>query len=204
MDRLTITGIETMIAQADIDSVPIRSETRQASVAVILREAATEVESLFILRATKEGDPWSGHMAFPGGHRDPPDETLRHTAERETFEEIGLDLADNARFLGQINPVRANPRGRSINLEVVPFVYTLEVDDPELFPNHEVADVLWGSLSAMICGASFTHDERRMAAGHFHSFPGYAVGDQIVWGLTFRMLQNFFELLDPAFESTEF
>ncbi|MEZ5557393.1 MAG: hypothetical protein R3E86_02440, partial [Pseudomonadales bacterium] len=55
--------------------------TRQAAVAVILREVPAagdcQTEILFIQRAQKDGDPWSGHMAFPGGHLDPTDAHLR-------------------------------------------------------------------------------------------------------------------------------
>ena len=49
-------------------------EMREAAVAVILREVSRlAAEVLFIKRAEKAGDPWSGHMAFPGGHRDAED-----------------------------------------------------------------------------------------------------------------------------------
>ncbi|KAG5458036.1 MAG: hypothetical protein BJ554DRAFT_1822 [Olpidium bornovanus] len=48
-------------------------------------------EILFIKRATRAGDRWSGHVAFPGGKQE-PSETARQTAERETREELGLDL----------------------------------------------------------------------------------------------------------------
>ena len=44
-------------------------KTRQAAVAIILREApigsAEQTEVLFIQRAERPGDPWSGQMAFP-------------------------------------------------------------------------------------------------------------------------------------------
>ena len=42
-------------------------KTRQAAVAIILRQHPTEpsTQILFIKRAEKPGDPWSGHMAFP-------------------------------------------------------------------------------------------------------------------------------------------
>lgn len=49
-------------------------------------------EVLFIKRATREGDRWSGHVALPGGGRDPSDVDDRAVAIRETMEEVGLDL----------------------------------------------------------------------------------------------------------------
>ena len=49
-------------------------------------------EILFIKRAGRAGDRWSGHVALPGGRRDPPDLDDRAAAIRETREEVGLDL----------------------------------------------------------------------------------------------------------------
>src|SRR6185295_3323821 len=65
----------------------------RAAVAAILRESATDLEALLIRRAEREDDPWSGHMAFPGGRRGAADRDIEETARRETLEEIGLDLA---------------------------------------------------------------------------------------------------------------
>lgn len=197
--KLTINSIEESIAAYAAESVH-PGEAREAAVAAILRETNNDIEALFILRATKEGDPWSGHMAFPGGHRDPGDESIRAAAERETLEEIGLDLNEHARLLGQIVPVRANPRGRNLNMVVTPFVYALTGEVPPLTPNYEVADILWGSLSDMISGNSLTQDEFEVG-GQTVSFPGYSVGEHIVWGLTLRMLDEFFGMLDPDWEN---
>lgn len=52
----------------------------------------SDPEVLFIKRAGRKGDRWSGHVALPGGKRDPPDADDLVTAIRETKEEVGLDL----------------------------------------------------------------------------------------------------------------
>lgn len=200
MSPLHIDTIASRIQGYDVEPPRADSQTRQAAVATILRPCENDTEALFILRATKEGDPWSGHMAFPGGHRDPGDESLRATAERETLEEIGLALATHARYLGPIDPVRANPRGRNIDMVVQPYVYILEQEPPVLTPNYEVADILWGSLREMYTRESLTQGEFEVG-GQVVSYPGYVVGEHIVWGLTLRMLDQFFELLDPAWEA---
>lgn len=171
---------------------------REAAVAAIIKPGLLHTEVLFILRASKPGDPWSGQMAFPGGHRELSDTSLRATAERETWEEIGLDLTQHGRYLGQLDQVRANPRGRNINMVVTPVVYMLENPDVVMSPNYEVADILWGSLNDMHTGNSLT--EHRGGPGNWHqAYAGYRVGEEVVWGLTLRMLDHLFCLVDPGF-----
>ena len=174
-------------------------DTRQAAVAVILRDSGEQTEALFILRAIKQGDPWSGHMAFPGGHREDQDKSLRETAARETMEEIGLDLS-HAAFLGELDAVRANPNRTKIDIVVTPFFCVLRQQDVSFNPNHEVADVLWGSLNEMYSGSSFTTCLFEVR-GEKQTFPGYDVAGQIVWGLTYRILDSFFTMMDPTWVS---
>ena len=57
-----------------------------AAVALIVR-LGISMDVLLIKRSTNERDPWSGHMALPGGRWEPDDSELQQTAIRETFEE---------------------------------------------------------------------------------------------------------------------
>ncbi len=170
--------------------------SRQAAVAAILRERDGVTEALFIKRAQRPGDLWSGHMAFPGGHWEPGDADLAATAMRETREEIGLDLERHGRLLGHLDYMNVNPIGTSIDMLIVPFVFAVGDDLPAVRPNHEVAAVLWGSVPDMFHGRSATRRDMHVRGG-MHPFPGYDVQNEIVWGLTYRMLHGFFAVLDP-------
>ena len=86
-------------------------EHRRAAVAMILRDRPGGPEVLFIERARREGDPWSGHMAFPGGRVDPTDDGVRAAAERETLEEVGIPLR-GATTLGRLDDKAGNPHGK--------------------------------------------------------------------------------------------
>lgn len=199
MSLLTIEEIRRSINDHSPKRYAVSKSTRQAAVSVVLRPGQSDMQALFILRATKEGDPWSGHMAFPGGHLEAEDESLRHAAERETLEEIGLDLTLTSDFIGQLDAIQANPRGSSLDMVVTPFAYVLKHSEVSFEPNYEVADVLWGSLNDMHSGHSHTMGEF-VISGETVKYPGYGVGSEIVWGLTYRMLDQFFAMLDPAWE----
>jgi len=189
---------DCLAAQPDL-TIDFNAPRRHAAVAIVLVPHQQDTQALFILRATKKGDPWSGQMAFPGGHYEPEDKDLRVTAERETLEEVSLDLARSGHYLGSFSPVKANPRG-NLDMLVVPQVFALETKPEGLQANYEVADILWGDLGRML-------DRQLLTQSTFPQFnrstvfPGYQVGKEVVWGLTFRMLNEFFSLLVPDWQA---
>jgi 8-oxo-dGTP pyrophosphatase MutT (NUDIX family) len=161
---------------------------RRAAVALVLRQAGDVPELLFIERARCEGDPWSGHMAFPGGRVDPGDDSARSAAERETLEEVGLDLA-NGEPLGRLDDLQGHHAAGVPALVISAFVY--HVADPgRLVPNHEVHDAFWFPVPSLL------DPERQVEypprSGSWGPFPGIRVGvpeTQVVWGLTYRFLE---------------
>ncbi len=164
----------------------------QAAIAVILVPASDlgGLELLLIQRAIREGDPWSGHMALPGGLRDMGDADLNATAVREAREETGIDLAQ-ARFLGRLDdlrPIRQSQR----SLSVRPFVYCAD-SRPDLTSSAEVADALWvplGRLRSCAGEACVVH------RGAPLNVPAYLVDGRTVWGMTQRVLSALLDLSD--------
>lgn len=166
---------------------------RRAAVAVILRQRGAELEVMLIKRAERKGDPWSGHMAFPGGHLDPSDQDLRAAARRETHEEVGFLLPQDA-YIGALDEFPARARGRFTGMIVSPFVFEV-AGEPVLTPNAEVAEVVWAAIGPMMRGEIDTtrHWQRD---GEEFELPGYAVGPHVVWGMTYGMLQLLFVHLE--------
>jgi 8-oxo-dGTP pyrophosphatase MutT (NUDIX family) len=190
-----LAAITARLAGRDMPADAV-TEQRQAAVAAVLRDGgAGGAEVLLIRRAEAPGDPWSGHMAFPGGRRDAVDPSLLATAVRETREEVGLDLDAHGKLLGRLPDVPAVARGKRVGLTIAPFVFALK--SPAIPPftlNDEVAEVLWTPLGPLARGERATtypyvHD------GQPFALPGFAVGERIVWGLTYRMLELFFDIL---------
>lgn len=190
--------IRQRLAEARPQLFDADPKTRQAAVAVILRDTTEDTDILFIKRAEKAGDPWSGHMAFPGGHLEPDDADLRAAAARETLEETGLDLG-TAEYLGALDHQRAMPRGRTLNMLIAPHVFAIE-GDPQFTPNYEVQEVVWTSLKRLV--ENGCHDtETRPMAGKPTVFNGYRLErGHFVWGLTYRMLKGFFTTLNPDWQ----
>ena len=164
--------------------------SRRAAVAMVLASRPAGPSVLFIERASHPGDPWSGHMAFPGGRVDPGDAWPRDAAERETLEEVGLDLR-SAQWIGRLDDKQGNPRTRP-TLLISAFVYALP-EPARLRPNREVREAFWFPLREL-------SDPARAVPYRAHAvdFPGILVGEperHVVWGLTYSFLESFFRVV---------
>jgi 8-oxo-dGTP pyrophosphatase MutT (NUDIX family) len=171
----------------ELDRVP------QAAVTILLRELQGAPQLLIIKRAERNGDPWSGHLALPGGRAEPGDSDLLATAARETYEEIGVNLEDGGRFLGHLSPIAVrNPI--LPQLEIIPFI-ALAPQNFSIQLSEEVNAIFWVSINQLKrAGLS---DEYRMQYGELlikrSAYPSEAGP---IWGITERILTNFLSLLD--------
>ena len=166
-----------------------------AAVALLLRERAFSTEVLFIIRATHERDPWSGNIGFPGGRLNHGGETPQQAAERETLEELSLDLGQ-ARYLGRLDDLY----GAIMPVLVSCFVYQLQ-DFAELRPNHEIDTTFWFPLPELL------EPERHQLRTFFYrgearTHPAVALLEPeqpLLWGITYRLMRNFFALCGQSF-----
>jgi 8-oxo-dGTP pyrophosphatase MutT (NUDIX family) len=162
---------------------PPQKGLRFASVSVIVRDRQSP-SVLLIKRAERVGDPWSGQVAFPGGKMQENDKTARDTAVRETMEEVGIDLGRSAEFLGY-GGVMTTHTG---TMDVVPSVFELK-ESVDVRPNGEVASFRWVEVQRLLSpSARATYELSR--DGSVVGMPAYAVGDYVVWGLTYRILNT--------------
>lgn len=180
-----------LAVRASVDATA--SAPRHAAVAAVLRCVDEEPELLFIKRADRDGDPWSGHMAFPGGRVEPQDGSLVNTAVRETMEELALDLSEG-RVLGQLDDLA--PRNAHLPPIVIrPFVAVV-ASDVIFTPSDEVAATFWVPVSVL--GRDDAQAEHVLTInGSRARFPGFRVHDHIVWGLTERIVRQLLPLFDP-------
>ena len=139
---------------------------------------------LLIRRAERTGDPWSGHLALPGGRRQAEDEDLLATAIRETREEVGV-LLERVNLATALEDVV--PRTPVLPpVAVRPFVFHL-AERPPIVPNPEVAGTAWVELEPLR-SPDARHEITLDLRGQRRIFPAYRTAIGPVWGLTERIL----------------
>lgn len=198
-------------------SIPFDQAIHRAAVAAVLRAGTVGPELLFIERAARAGDPWSGQIAFPGGRTDPVDTAPIETARRETREELGLHLPTRSHIgtLAEVDGGRATNRLMLVSAHA----FWLDGDRPRLTPNYEVGDTLWVPLTELAnpdrhidyhyppAGADFPGVrldglgsaplEAAEPAGHNPAGDNGAGDDRgrVLWGLTLRFVAELFQRL---------
>ncbi len=196
MEDARIAALRQALARRTPRRAPRPAGVFEAGVTVVLR-TADELELLLIERVERPGDPWSGHMALPGGRRDPRDADLRATALRETAEEVGVTLDPDRDVIGRLDDLHPSSR-RLPPLVIAPFVAAVgprveAVPDPV-----EVAAAVWIPLSHLRDEAALSEVLVELEGGR-RAFPSFRYQRYEIWGLTFRILEQFLEVVrDPG------
>lgn len=176
-----------LAAVDDGDDRPAVQRPWQAATAVIVAPGDDgDAELAFIRRSERDGDPWSGHMALPGGRHDRADADLAATARRETLEEVGVELDEHVARL-------PDQTGRTSRGLIAAFVHVLD-HRPALHPDpREVAEALWIPLSRLV-------DPAATVKVRWTGIPLPAVDHdgRIIWGLTHRILTSFLDAIDVS------
>lgn len=201
-----MTSLDTILTHPDIARLSVRLAARTpqtiepegggryAAIALVLRPSTLgEPELLMIKRAEVERDPWSGHVACPGGRMEPGDRDLAYTAIRETWEETGIDLERDGRILGALDDI--TPRTPSLPpLVIRPFVAVVK-PDVTLIESPEVAEVFWVPLAAIRETAAWGRAMVPIRNVGEREVDVFQHGAYTVWGLTHRALTQFLSLL---------
>lgn len=186
---ITLHMIRRALAGREAGSLP-EPDGQSAAVALILVPgSAGGLDVLFIRRAVRAGDPWSGQVGLPGGRRASADRDLAMTAIRETQEEVAVDL-QRAERLGSLADLP--PRTPVLPPIVVrPFVFAL-TESPKLVPSLEVQSAFWVPLAALLA-PGVRRDITLPIAGGSRMGPAYVIDNDTIWGMTERIVTSLFE-----------
>jgi len=156
-----------------------------AAVSIILKSTLEDYEILFVKRVNRISDPWSGQIAFPGGKRDPKDRNLKDTVIREVFEETSIKLKEGS-FLGVLKTISSKPKR---TFKILPFIVFLE-ESPTIDLNKKELDrFFWVSFEKI-------ESNRGIVDFGDRKVPAYIFGDDIVWGVTYKILRDFIEIVE--------
>ncbi|MEJ2504390.1 MAG: CoA pyrophosphatase [Gemmatimonadota bacterium] len=173
---------------------PDDPELDQAAVLLMVRPT-DPLELLLIRRAEKEGDPWSGHMALPGGRREAHDADLVDTALRETEEETRIRVPRTT-VLGGLDELRPGGRHR-FRIMIAPFVAAVPAGARAVPEPTEVAAAVWVPLPHLASDDAVDEVLVELEEEAFR-FPALSYQDYVIWGLTHRILTDFMDLARDA------
>jgi 8-oxo-dGTP pyrophosphatase MutT (NUDIX family) len=161
-----------------------------AAVAIIINPNDRGGSILLIERTEREGDPWSGQMAFPGGHKASKDHDFLATAIREAREEVGIDLREHE-LLGQLPLVHARTR----RIQVAPYVFQVKTGIA-VQSNDEVAESFWIPLSTL-GRIRVSRTEVSVEEGNLN-VEAYVYLGHVIWGLTFRIINILLDIKEQS------
>ncbi|MBF2761705.1 MAG: CoA pyrophosphatase [Ectothiorhodospiraceae bacterium AqS1] len=179
---------------------------KRAAVAMILAGESASLRLCFVERRHRQGDRWSGDMAFPGGWAKGPEESFRAAAIRETQEEVGLDLRQ-ADCLGELTPISISRFDIHIGM-IGACVFHLGDRCLELRPDgHEIREAFW------IPEAYLNHPDNQIRFYPRQRLPNrppienpeessplrpaIEFEGRLIWGLTYRLLARFCARIHP-------
>ena len=182
IDRLSV-------VEAPVEPLP----SKRAAVAISVRSGVSGPEILMIQRAVRQGDPWSGHMGFPGGRKDESDASDMACAKRETREEIGFDLDIYGELVCQLSDVNTGWRADRPEMLVAPFVFKVG-STPVFELNHEVDDTLWVPLSFLLNDANRSRHQWDWR-GEVLESDAFTFDDRLIWGLSLMMIDELLQII---------
>lgn len=156
--------------------------------AIVLVAGPSGDELLLIRRATVDGDPWSGHLALPGGGMEPEDRSLEDTARRETLEETGIDLTGSGR-VAELTPVAPMSIAAPL-VSVTPFVFRY-TGDRRVTMSAELAEAWWVPIRELQRDGAWAMTQVTLTDGSALRVRGFGWHGYVLWGLTERILYEF-------------
>jgi 8-oxo-dGTP diphosphatase len=180
-NQLTHTDIVKKLAQ---HLGEISSEQGANAAVALLIKGTTNPSILFVKRIQNPTDPWSGQIALPGGKRDGKDKNLKDTVIRETLEETGINLK-RYRFLGIMSAQNSTPRPE---IKVLPFAIFLEHEPAITLSERELEKYVWIPIEKLA-------QNKATVTFSFGESPAYVINDTVIWGLTYRIIEELMQIL---------
>ena len=170
----------------DFTSWALRKFSVRSAVAIVIT-SSPPYQALFIKRAIRKGDPWSGDIAFPGGKKQSEDKSSLETALRELKEETGLIPSDTTPIY-RLNDRITRVHHKNLPMTISPWIFQTEAAE-QVKLNHESTDFMWINLCDFTNPDYQSHLTWKTRFGDF-TMPTVDIAEHRIWGLTLSMIRS--------------
>ncbi len=162
----------------------LADERERDSAAVLIPVVDQSKPTVILTQRASHMGSHAGEVAWPGGRRDPEDESLKDTALRESFEEIGLP-PESVTILSEMRPFISKH-----GLRVTPYVGLV---DPSvvLKANPAEIDTIFQVPLSWLASDPRSQTDLVSRYGEDHEVPVYIYNGFRIWGLTAMILWEF-------------
>lgn len=167
----------------------MKTSKKAAVTALFYPDEKQVTKLILILRKTYKG-VHSAQVGFPGGRHEDSDESLKHAALRETWEEVGVPIAD-IEILRAMTELYIPPS----NFTVYPFFGITHKTPMFVKQDEEVEDLIEVVLADFLDETSVTSVEVMTSLETNMEVPAFRLNGHIVWGATAMMLSELKDLL---------
>ncbi len=133
-----------------------------------------------------------GQISFPGGARHEEDKSLKETALRESWEEIGLKPTD-VEILGELDDAATVTSGYRIApyVGLIPYPYKFIID------RFEVDEVFDLPLPDLV-NESIKKEETMVYADKLIKVYTFELNGKVIWGATAWILKQFIDIIEAV------
>ena len=170
-----------------LDKIVTLNPKKAAVLALFYPDEDQNTRFLLTLRASYKGTH-SSQISFPGGKIELQDNSMKETALRETFEEVGIK-PNTIKTFKEMTDVFIPPS----NFLVKPFLGYIN-SIPTFVKNHEVASIIEVKLADLLNDSSISSTIVSTSYAKKLEVPCFVLNNTIVWGATAMMLSEIREL----------
>jgi 8-oxo-dGTP pyrophosphatase MutT (NUDIX family) len=160
-----------------------------AAVNILLYLKNNEWYFPLMVRTTNERDRHSGQISLPGGKKEDSDENFEQTAQRETFEEMGIDIHYN-RIIREMSPIFIPPS----NFYVRAFISYTKKNPEFILQKSEAVELIEFPVSALL-SLSDQPEILVLPTSNGVKVPVINFNNYIIWGATSMILSELSHLL---------
>ena len=170
----------------------MKNAKRAGVLAMFYPDSSYQTQLALILRKTYKG-VHSAQIGFPGGKYEVDDKTLKQTAIRETFEEIGVEK-HKIEVIKQMTEVYIPPS----NFYVQPFIGITHQTPKFIKQEDEVEDILEVALHHFLDEKNVVNKVVATSYTAKIEVPAFELNGHVVWGATAMMLSEIKDILNEV------